>query len=53
MDGAVGMACAALHVPDPVSERDAWIAAAALVYGLTLVTRNGRDFEGKPVDKRQ
>jgi predicted nucleic acid-binding protein len=34
-----------LHVPDPVSERDAWIAATALVHGLTLVTRNVRDFD--------
>lgn len=45
MDGAVATACAALHVPDPVSERDGWIAATALVHGLTVVTRNLADFE--------
>ncbi|WP_294133541.1 type II toxin-antitoxin system VapC family toxin [Sphingobium sp.] len=49
MDGAVAVACAGLHVPDPVSERDGWIAATALVHGLTVVTRNVRDFEGTGV----
>jgi predicted nucleic acid-binding protein len=44
MDGAVALACAGLHVPDPVSERDGWIAATALVHGLTVVTRNVADF---------
>lgn len=44
MDGAVATACAALHVPDPVSERDGWIAATALVHGLTIATRNVADF---------
>jgi toxin FitB len=44
MDGPVAAACAALHVPDPVSERDGWIAATALVHGLTVVTRNVADF---------
>jgi predicted nucleic acid-binding protein len=32
-------------VPDPASERDAWIAATALEHGLTVVTRNVADFE--------
>jgi predicted nucleic acid-binding protein len=45
MDGAVATACAMLHVPDPVSERDGWIAATALVHGLTVVTRNVGDFD--------
>ena len=45
MDGAVAAACAVLHVPDPVSERDGWIAATALVHGLTVVTRNVGDFD--------
>lgn len=37
--------CAALHVPDPMPERDAMIAATALVHGMTLVTRNVGDFQ--------
>jgi toxin FitB len=41
---AVARRCAALHVPNPQSYRDAFIAATALVHGLTLVTRNTRDF---------
>ena len=41
----VARRCAALHVPDPASERDAWIAATALEHGLTVVTRNVADFE--------
>lgn len=44
LDGAVAATCAKLHVPDPVSERDGWIAATALVHGLTVVTRNTVDF---------
>lgn len=36
--------CALLHVPDPRPERDAWIAATALVHDLTIVTRNVADF---------
>jgi predicted nucleic acid-binding protein len=31
-------------VPDPRRERDALIAATALVHGMTVVTRNGGDF---------
>lgn len=38
--------CAALHVPDPRSERDAMIAATALEHGFTVVTRNTQDFIG-------
>jgi len=45
VDTAVGLRCAALHVPDPRSERDALIAATALVHGMTVVTRNIGDFE--------
>ena len=45
VDEAVALRCAALHVPDPRPERDALIAATALVHGMTLVTRNLADFE--------
>jgi toxin FitB len=44
IDTAVARRCAALHVPDPRPARDAFIAATALVHGLTVVTRNVRDF---------
>jgi toxin FitB len=44
MTGTVAMVCAALHIPDPKAERDAWIAATAIDAGLSLVTRNIRDF---------
>ncbi len=45
VDTAVAQRCAALHVPDPRSERDALIAATALVHHMTVVTRNVADFE--------
>jgi hypothetical protein len=45
IDAAVAQRCAALHVPSPRSDRDALIAATALVYGLTVATRNVADFE--------
>ena len=45
VDTAVAQRCAALHVPDPRSDRDAMIAATALVHGMTVVTRNVADFE--------
>ena len=44
VDAAVARCCARLHVPDPKGERDALIAATALVHGLTVVTRNTDDF---------
>src|SRR6266700_3870551 len=44
VDTAVAQRCARLHVPDPRAERDALIAATALVHGLTVVTRNVADF---------
>jgi toxin FitB len=40
----VARRCAQLHVPDPRAERDALIAATALVHGMTVVTRNVSDF---------
>jgi predicted nucleic acid-binding protein len=45
IDPEVALACAALHVPDRRSDRDAYIAATALVHDMTVVTRNVRDFE--------
>ena len=44
VDTAVAQRCARLHVPDPRSDRDALIAATALVHGMTVVTRNIDDF---------
>lgn len=44
IDTATALRCAHLHVPDPRSERDAWIAATGLVHDLTIVTRNTADF---------
>lgn len=45
MDMGVALRCAALHVPDPRSDRDALIAATALVHGMTVVTRNVNHFQ--------
>ena len=50
IDTAVAQRCAALHVPalnvqNPRSDRDALIAATALVHGLTVATRNVAHFE--------
>jgi predicted nucleic acid-binding protein len=49
VDTAVAQRCAALHVPDPRSERDALIAATALVHNMTVVTRNVADFQSMGV----
>ena len=45
VDIAVAQRCAKLHVPDPKPERDALIAATALVHSMTVVTRNVEDFK--------
>lgn len=45
VDTAIARRCARLHVPDPRSERDALIAATALIHGLIVVTRNVTDFQ--------
>lgn len=51
VDARSARAAARLHVPNPRPDRAALIAATALVHGLTVVTRNVRDFEpmGVPV----
>lgn len=49
IDEHVALTCAELHVPNPRPDRDAYIAATALVHDLTVVTRNTRDFEGTGV----
>lgn len=49
VDAAVALCCAGLHVPNPKSERDALIAATALVHGMTVITRNVADFESTGV----
>jgi predicted nucleic acid-binding protein len=49
IDTVVAQRCASLHVPNPCSDRDALIAATALVHGMTVVTRNVSDFASSGV----
>jgi toxin FitB len=49
VDTAVAKRCARLHVPDKRGERDALIAATALVHGMLVVTRNLMDFKSTGV----
>lgn len=49
VDVAVAQRSAHLHIPDPRAERDALIAATALVHGMTVVTRNVADFQATGV----
>jgi predicted nucleic acid-binding protein len=49
IDTMVARRAAALHVPDPRPDRDAFIAATALVHRLTVVTHNVADFESTGV----
>ena len=49
VDAAVALRCARLHAPDRRAERDALIAATALVHGMGVVTRNDADFVGTGV----
>lgn len=44
VDCAVALQCARLHIADPRAERDALIAATAMVHAMTIVTRNVADF---------
>ena len=41
---ATALLCAAMHIPNRRSERDAMIAATAKEHGYTVVTRNTDDF---------
>jgi len=45
VDLAVAERSAGLPVPNPVPIRDGYIAATALVHGMTVVTRHMADFE--------
>ncbi|MFT4296210.1 MAG: type II toxin-antitoxin system VapC family toxin [Micropruina sp.] len=49
VDIPVARYAARLHVPDPRPERDALIAATAAVHGLTVATRNVKDFNSLDV----
>jgi predicted nucleic acid-binding protein len=44
LDVAVARRAAKLHVPNPQPINDAFIAATALVHGMTVATRNLADF---------
>ena len=50
VDTAVAQRCARLHMPDPRAERDALIAATALVHRLRVVTRNVAEFRPMGVE---
>jgi predicted nucleic acid-binding protein len=49
VDTAVAQRCASLHVPNPRSDRDALIAATALVHGMAIATRNLNHFDAMGV----
>jgi len=49
IDTAVARRCAALHAPNPRPYRDSLIAATALVHGMTVVTRNVKNFKATGV----
>lgn len=49
VDTPIALRCAKLHIPDKRGERDAMIAATALVHGMIVVTRNVADFSGTGV----
>lgn len=50
LDIAVALRCAKLHVPDRKSDRDAIIAATALVHSMVVITRNVKDYEQAGVE---
>lgn len=45
VDVTVAKYCASLHVPNPKADRDALIAATAIIHGMSVITRNVRDFK--------
>ena len=49
IDTTVAQRCTRLHIPDRCGERDALIAATALVHGMTVVTRNVPDYQSTGV----
>ena len=50
LDTEVAQRCAKLHVPNPKPLRDSFIAATALIHGMTVVTRNVDDFKPMGVE---
>jgi toxin FitB len=44
IDDRVATLAASFHVPNPAPFADSLIAATAIIHGLTIVTRNVRDF---------
>lgn len=44
VDVRIARQAAGMHVPDPRPDRDAFLAATALVHDLSVVTRNEADF---------
>ena len=50
VDLDVARRCAKLHIPNPGPLRNSFIAATALVHGMTVVTRNVSDFNPMGAD---